>query len=205
MLPSSVHVTWWRETLVWNTKWTQTLIRSSFQQNWAYLGDIGEGSSACARCHGRLGLSGDQNHIGTGMWWEELKPIWATNRSYQRDGKLYYEQKFWGIQAKHGFVLSQIWKAQQILSPNNFYRTQVSLGSDLWVQFSKTDTCFWNLTCRWRYKLNTNWKCKQGNVAMQVTQSNFWTNASDVIWWANFESICNKSENAHSNNIQIWF
>ena len=81
VLPSSVHVTWWRETLVWNTKWTQTLIRSSFQQNWAYLGDIGEGSSACARCHGRLGLSEDQNHIGTGMWWEELKPIWATNRS----------------------------------------------------------------------------------------------------------------------------
>ena len=54
----------------------------------ANLGIFGrEGSSACARCHGRLGLSGDPNHIGTGMWWEELKPIWATNRSYQRDGK----------------------------------------------------------------------------------------------------------------------
>ena len=44
----------------------------------------------------------------------------------------------------------------------HFYRTQVSLGSDLWVRLSLTK---WETFCRlnwcesgwWRYKLNTNW------------------------------------------------
>ena len=47
----------------------------------------------------------------------------------------------------------------------------------------------------------------QGNVAMQVTQpggqpSNF---GSDVTWWPNFDPICNKSEDAYLNEIQIRF
>ena len=48
------------------------------------------------------------------------------------------------------------------------YRTQVNLGSDLWVRMSVclsvSKSCFWNLTklnwCYsgwWRYQVNTNW------------------------------------------------
>ena len=59
----------------------------------------------------------------------------------------------------------------------NFYRTHVSLGSDIWVWVSQTN---WATFCRlnwcdsgwWRYQLNTNWWCQysiQGNVTMHVT------------------------------------
>ena len=43
----------------------------------------------------------------------------------------------------------------------NFYRTQVNLGSDLWVRLSGSESCFWNLTDVnsgwWRYQVNTYW------------------------------------------------
>ena len=37
----------------------------------------------------------------------------------------------------------------------------------------------------------------QDNVPMQVTQPG--TNAIDIVWWSNFELICNKSEKACLN------
>ena len=75
-------------------------------------------------------------------------------------------------------------------------------------------TPFWNLTDVTLADKETNLiltdkvnRVIQGNVAMQVTQpggqpSNF---GSDVTWWPNFDPICNKSEDAYLNEIQIRF
>ncbi len=79
---------------------------------------------------------------------------------------------------------------------------------------SLTETPFWNLTDVTLADKETNLiltdkvnRVIQGNVAMQVTQpggqpSNF---GSDVTWWPNFDPICNKSEDAYLNEIQIRF
>ena len=55
----------------------------------------------------------------------------------------------------------------------NFYRTQVSLGSDLWVRLSLTQRGFANLadvTPAMKIPTDTANKAIQGNVAMQVTK-----------------------------------
>ena len=60
---------------------------------------------------------------------------------------------------------------------NNFYRTQVYLGSDLWVCFSVTERPFADLTDVTLADEDTNSiltdnanRAFRGNVAMQVTQ-----------------------------------
>ena len=82
-----------------------------------------------------------------------------------------------------GFVGEFIWICWWIyldLSVN-FYRTQVSLGSDLWVRLSLSTRPCWNFT---DVTLADD-RAFHGNVAIT-----FGTNASDVTWWANFEQKC---------------
>ena len=63
------------------------------------------------------------------------------------------------------------------ISDDNFYRTQVNLGSDLWVRMSVTKRAFVDLAdvtladedTNSILTENTN-RAIQGNVAMQVTQ-----------------------------------
>ena len=101
--------------------------------------------------------------------------------------------------AKDATVLSRF------LSCFHFYRTQVSLGSDLWVRVSLThsltDTPFADLTDVTLADGDTNPiltddanRTFQSNVAMQVTQpgskwchlvAEFATNATGAIWWSN--------------------
>ena len=59
----------------------------------------------------------------------------------------------------------------------NFYRTQVYVGSDLWVRVSKTPTPFADFTDKTLVDEDTNSiptdnadRAIQGNVAMQATQ-----------------------------------
>ena len=92
-----------------------------FPSNISILGHIWAKSgrrAACARCHARLGLSGDQNHIGTGMWWERAGKNWSLYGppTVPINAMENLIRKFSTIWAKQGFVLSQIWKAQQIFS-----------------------------------------------------------------------------------------
>ena len=89
-----------------------------------------------------------------------------------------------------------------------FYRTQVSLGSDLWVRLSLTGTPFADLTdvtlaiedINSILTDNAN-RAIQGKVAIQVTQPGWkicnkckWghlvakaTNAGGAIWWPNLQ------------------
>ena len=90
-----------------------------------------------------------------------------------------------------------------------FYRTQVSLGSDLWVRLSLTEGSSLNLTdvtladgdTKSILTDNAN-RAIQGNVAMHVTLpggqlwnqckwchlvAKFATNASGAIWWLNLQ------------------
>jgi len=93
----------------------------------------------------------------------------------------------------------------------NFYRTQVNLGSDLWVRMSVTPTPCWNLTELTLADEDTKSiltdkanRAIQGNVTMQVMQSSgqvwkqckwrhlmtkFWTNPSCAVWWPNMQLI----------------
>ena len=82
----------------------------------------------------------------------------AQKMSLKRDRFLFYvfiTLKMWCFSIANLLILSCFphW---------NFYRTQVSLGSDLWVRFSQTnwDTLLklnWCDSSWWRYQLNTNW------------------------------------------------
>ena len=79
-----------------------------------------------------------------------------------------------------------------------FYRTQVNLGSDLWVRLSVRETPLWNLTDVTLADEDTNSILTdnangaiQGNVAMQWRNlvANFGSNASGASWWPNFEPM----------------
>ena len=97
----------------------------------------------------------------------------------------------------------------------SFYRTQVNLGSDLWVRMSVrhwvSPTPCWNLTeltladedTKSILTDNAN-RAIQGNVTMQVMQpggqvwkqckwrhlmTKFWTNPSCAVWWPNMQLI----------------
>ena len=98
------------------------------------------------------------------------------------------------------------------IDPSSNYRTQVSLGSDLWVRFSETDSLSEEPCCRLNLSDedtnsiltdNAN-RAIQGNMGMQVTQpggqlskqckwrylmTKFWTNASCATWWPNMQLI----------------
>ena len=85
-----------------------------------------------------------------------------------------------------------------------FYRTQVNLGSDLWVRMSLSDVCA-DLTDVTLADEDTNSiladnakRVIQGNEAMQVMQANaiwrhlvanFAINASGAIWWPNLQLL----------------
>ena len=62
-----------------------------------------------------------------------------------------------------------------------FYRTQVYLGSDIWVRVSLTH---WLFLVETLYKLKTLYKCKWLNLVGKVV-----TNASGAIWWPNLEPM----------------
>ena len=76
---------------------------------------------------------------------------------------LYY-CSFW-LRPRFEEAPPQIWFFWGLWKSGHFYRTQVYLGSDLWVQVSLTD---WHTFLRlnfcdsgwWRYKLNTSWLCQ---------------------------------------------
>ena len=110
-----------------------------------------------------------------------------------------------------------------LLNFRYFYRTQVILGSDLWVRVSLTHSLsprgFADLTEVTLADEDTNSiptdnvkRVIQGNVAMQVTQpgghllAKFATNASGAIWWPNLQpmqvvpsggQICNQCKWCH--------
>ena len=97
----------------------------------------------------------------------------------------------------------------------NFYRTQVSRPVRSMGRVVSNKLTFWYLTDDVTLAdIETNLiltdkvnRVIQGNAAMQVTQpggqpSNF---GSDVTWWPNFDPICNKSEDAYLNEMQIRF
>ena len=93
----------------------------------------------------------------------------------------------------------------------NFYRTQVNLGSDLWVRMSVSLRGLLNLTDVTPADDDTNPiltddtnRASQGNVATRVTQfggqlckqykrrhlkTKFWTNPSCATWWPNMQLI----------------
>ena len=119
VVPSSVHVSC-DERLQYE-KGTQILIRSSFREN------------CYARRHiWAKSLEGRPLAQGvTADWvWLGIKIILALRNVIRIEAAYMGHQpflstqnfilKFSTIQAKHGFVLSQIWKAKLIFSPNNY-------------------------------------------------------------------------------------
>ena len=97
----------------------------------------------------------------------------------------------------------------------NLYRTQVNLGSDLWVRLWVREVVvkLIKLTWLWLMEIQTQcqliipignsktmWQWKRLNLV-----ANFGSNASDATWWLNFEPICNKSKNKYLNEIQTSF
>ena len=66
-----------------------------------------------------------------------------------------------------------------------FYRTQVSMGSNLWVQLSLTNTPFWNLNDEDTNSILTD----NANRAIQGNVANFGINASGAIWWPNLQPM----------------
>ena len=105
---------------------------------------------------------------------------------------------------------------------HSFYRTQVNLGSDLWVRMSETNRRCADLTDVTLADEDTNSiltdnanRAIQGNVAMQWCNlvANFRTNASGATSCPNFEPmqvvpICNRMQVAKfaiSANSSIWW
>ena len=79
-----------------------------------------------------------------------------------------------------------------------FYRTQVNLGSDLWVRMFVRPRPLWNLTDVTLADEDTNSiltdnanRAIQGNVAMQWCNlvANFANNANGATWWPSFEPM----------------
>ena len=56
-----------------------------------------------------------------------------------------------------------IWRSEPSSYGRNFYQTQVSLGSGLWVPVSVSNFLrhLWLRLCWWWYQLNTGWWCSQ--------------------------------------------